>query len=675
MSPSPPPSPSTSQTPRRRLNWKQRGLLLLFGLMLALLPELALRWAGLGGSAPLLRTLPFTLEESGVELPAQTRLYEIHPRVADVFFARDTPGGDRLAGGHGRELVLLPKPTGTFRVVFAGASSVEGFPMPRNLTAARFLEAWLQQLLPDRHVEVINLGVAAVASFPVRKLAEQALDQLDPDLLLLYGGHNEFYGAGGVASYQFMGTRPWSMELSYRLRRSAMVQLAEALLRPSSDTAAMAAAPTADREQLIQVMAAIDRVEPGGALHDTARRNLEHNFRAVLRHARRRGVPVLLGTLVSNERDLAPLAAWQEAAGDGARDLDASRHYAHARDLEARGDPAAAEAFRLARDLDAMPWRGARDKNEMLRRLAAEESATLADCEASFARAAQGATGWGQFADHVHPSPSGQALLARCFLDAAAAAGVVEVAAVETLPPWSETASRLGAHPLEIFLLAHKMSTLFREPPMNRNNEAAAAMTTEWVETLRRRADAVDQDAIRRWEDASRLAGRALPISVFGGVAALVAGDLPRARGYLQAAVANAPPYSDPRCAARLLLLWTERHASLVTDPSGGQSEGSAGEQLRQHVEAARQEVARVVQLTATPSALLSRVSHELALLAAETPPPVEGEAASGVEQAWLQILDEAARAVVPESAQAAAVVTVPVADAVPVADMVPVAK
>ena len=69
--------------------------------------------------------------------------------------------------------------------------------MPRNLTSARFLEAWLQELLPERKVEVVNLGVAAVASFPVRKLAEQALDQLQPDLLLLYGGHNEFYGALG----------------------------------------------------------------------------------------------------------------------------------------------------------------------------------------------------------------------------------------------------------------------------------------------------------------------------------------------------------------------------------------------------------------------------------------------------------------------------------------------
>ena len=53
----------------------------------------------------------------------------------------------------------------------------------------------LQHLMPDREVEVINLGLTAVASFPVRKVAEQAMGATEPDLLLVYGGHNEFFGA------------------------------------------------------------------------------------------------------------------------------------------------------------------------------------------------------------------------------------------------------------------------------------------------------------------------------------------------------------------------------------------------------------------------------------------------------------------------------------------------
>jgi lysophospholipase L1-like esterase len=571
-----------------RLTWKHRLLLVGFGLLLVVLLELGLRLAGYGGKVPLLNPLPLRQGEG--------RFFEVHPKAAQIFFARSGPGGMSLVGSHRRDLVVLPKPPDVVRVVFVGASTVEGFPMPRNLTGARFLEAMLQEALPGRRVEVINLGVAAVASFPIRKLAVEALETMDPDLLLVYEAHNEFFGASGLASFQSMGRSVAAMQAVYFVRQLALAQVVEdlqgAFRRPGPGDGG-------ERPDLIRLMAAADEIPPDGELHDAARRSLRENFQAIVREARERGVPAVLSTVVSNERDLAPLGPPGRAAAV----------YAEARALEAAGRTAeAAERYRRARDLDTQPWRASRDKNRLLRDLAADEGVPLADCEAAFAAASSssgGATTWELFVDHVHPSLRGQALLAETFFVTIARHRLLPVGSAAP-PDWRESAARLGAHPLELFLVAHKMAALFRVPPIGRNNEAAARRFAGLVDRLRAGADPVDAEAIRLWERGSAEAGFALPISYFGGVAALRAGQFPRAEAYLQAAVENAFPWSDERSAARLLGLIAASRAG--ADPAS----------LRPRLAAALGEARQVATLPGQPTALHARSLAGLSTLAGE---------------------------------------------------------
>jgi len=629
-----------------RLTWKHRLVLVGFGLFLVVLLELVLRIAGFGGRPPMLHPLQLSPPPAG--LAAGARLYEIHPRLAALFFVR-TGSGPEMLGSHRRELVVLPKPPGTFRIVLVGASTIEGFPMPRNLTSARFLDAMLQHAAPGRRVEVLNLGVTAIASFPIRKIAIEAMERLEPDVVVVYEAHNEFFGASGMASVQFMGRSPWSMEMRYQLRQLALSQVAEALL-------ARPAVPSGDgdgwRKQLIQVMAAMDEIPPGGELHEAARRSLVANYRAIVREGRRRGIPVVLSTVVSNERDLVPVASflgnlpperrpdWErrfaEAEAAGARNpaaalelfrglvAEAPRHaaaaYRFAQALEAAGRRSeAAEMYRRARDLDAMPWRASRDKNEAMRQLAAEEGAPLADCEAVFARASQGspapgATTWSLFFDHVHPSLQGQALLARAFLDTLVRNRLVPVdpARLASIPSGEEIASRLGANPLELYAQAHAMSTLFHSPPFAVTNQAAARRAERLLAWVRKASDPVDLEALRLWEEGSREAGLALPVSFFGGVAALRAGENERARRYLEAAAESAFPWSDERCAARLLSAVAAQRA------------GEEPRQLRQRIAAALREAEQVASLPDQPTPLLARTLAGLLYLAGD---PARGAA------------------------------------------------
>ena len=610
-----------STPPRGPARFGERSAPVLFGLALLLLPEGLLRLAGYGGAPPLL--LALSAEPTGPAAPFR----EVNPTVAEPFFARSAESGTVL-GGHRREVVPVPKPPEELRIVLAGASTVEGFPLPGNVTAARFLEAGLQSLLPGRPVRVVNLGVTAVASYPVRELSTRALRELEPDLLVVYTGHNELFGAAGVASWQRMGSSVRTMRAVYALRRLALWQGLRDLLVPSR--------PAARGPELVEVMAGVEAVEPGGPQHERARRNLEINLRAIAAEARRRGVPAVFSTVASNLRDLAPIGSWEgdlppkvaasaAAAHDAEPDelsrlaaaapLHAGVAYALARALEGRDEAEAAALYARARDLDSMPWRAPAAVGELIRRVSTEERVGLADAEAAFAAAVDGPPGWDLFADHLHPNLEGQALLAATLLRA-----VAETGAVDGLSPagaegvaWPAVAHALGWNRLDAYLLTRKMAAFFRDAPLGRNNAAAVTRFEERAAALEAELDPAEQRAVAAWREASDAAGRFVPIAWFGGVAALEAGDAEGAAASFRAAGAAAGFADDERAAARLLEVLTLVRA----DPS------AAGPRLAE----ARRE-AEIHAASAFPqTAVTLRSLAGLRALAGDAPGAREAEA------------------------------------------------
>ena len=610
--------------PSIETSWGQRLLLLVFGLLLLAAFEFGLRALGLGGRPPLL------LELEAPAQPGSPGIYELNPRVAAPFFDRKGSGGQAMVGGHRREVVALPKPEGMIRVLMLGASTVEGFPLPRNLTTASFLELMLGEASPGREVEVINLGITAIASFPLQEIGRLAIEQLEPDLVIVYYGHNEFFGASGVASHRFLSRSSMSLALRQGLRDSAFAGLMR-LFEPSRSESSKG-----EQEHLIEVMASATAIEPRGELHRAAGKTLRAHLSSLIEAAGSLDTPILLSTVVSLERDLAPIAsfepedrapgealasfdqAWSDAGSDAeailgrvdtlskAHPLHAGLAYRRARWLERLGDQSTAtHGFRQARDLDAMPWRASSDKNEVITDLAQATGTALADPAKRFAERAGGATGWSLFYDHVHPSLEGQFVLASTFLHAISSHSLLPLdpGAAHSTGDWRRIAGKLGAHPLERYLVLHKMATLFRTPPIGLNNEEAAERFEALLARQKEAADAIDLAAISLWEATSREAGFALPISFFAGRVALDAGDAARASVYLLAAIANAYELSDERVAARVLLAEAYLRSG---DPR----------RARRVLEEASEEAERVGRLPGQPSALLSRAQAAIATLA-----------------------------------------------------------
>jgi tetratricopeptide (TPR) repeat protein len=523
----------------------------LFAIICGLLPlagigvlELALRAAGLGGHPPVFRKVG--------EVPGGELVITDHSGTVSYFFAnKERPGyNDQYS-------FLHPKPPNTFRVFLAGESAIKGYPQPRNLASSAFLQAMLQDAWPERRIEVINLGTTAVASFPVREIMTAALD-FEPDLVVVYTGHNEFYGTYGVASIGRAGSRPWMLKAHRVVRSLAIVQGMERLLPD--------AAPGANRT-LMETMVGQSHVAADDWRRVAAATNLRHNLGRMIENCRARNVPMLICTQPSNERDLAPIGADRRdllppdvqqtvqslvaAAEKQSRDepdaaqsalkrvlelapWHARAHFLLGRLLSDAGEHAEArEHFNKARDLDPMPWRTPAALQQAIVDAARHAKADVCDVAQAFRNFSPGgAIGWELMDDHVHPTLRGQALIAETIVNSLASmSGTAHLTPVERarIAGWETYAQRLGDNQYDRYGVAHQMRVLFDVPFMRNSNPGAFARFDGMIAEFETGADPEVLAALREWQTARPHAGARRPIT------AMVARVLMRQKRFAEA--------------------------------------------------------------------------------------------------------------------------------------------
>lgn len=469
--------------------WKRRlfmGITLAIPLVALAAAELGLRLAGWGGYPAFFRIagqLPSGASVALVE-PAATKPY---------FFANPT------RPGYAEETnFLIPKPADTVRIFIVGESAAKGYPQPRNLSMASFLQALLGDAWPEKKVEVISLGTTAVASFPLVYLTREAV-RYEPDLMVFYVGNNEFFGAYGVASINSFGTLPtWALPWMRALRGLAVVQAVEGVVRGKAD----------ENRSLMEQMVGKTVIPADSPLRAAAARNLETHLGRMLDAVRAAGIPAVVCTTASNEAGLAPLGEGDEAA----------TRFALAKKQAAVGDrPAARDSFLAARDLDTMPWRPISATEQAIRRAAAERDMVLCDVAEVFrALSAEPATDWDLLDDHVHLSLRGQAEVARAIAASMATLpeGVrVDAARLDSLPDWKAYAERLGTNAWDDYRVNHTLRVLFGVPFMKRTNRAAFdRFETACREAEARMSPEIREEA-RQWQSFRPHAGGLRPLT------------------------------------------------------------------------------------------------------------------------------------------------------------------
>lgn len=469
------------------------ALALGFGVLAA--AEAGLRLVDAGGPPPFL----VTLSEHG-----RQRLRSVNPSYPKRYFLARHQGRLMASGRMDAHPFLEPASPDPFRIAFVGASTVRGFPHPRSLSAPAFLEAMLADAWPGREVQVFNLGIPALASFAVAQVLEDAM-RLEPDLVVVYSGHNEYYGIDGAVSR-------WS-PVSNRLRHTLMDGHVPWMLNAVLGRVLGTKVTGAD---LIQVMGERGSVPLEDRRRQSAPACLAANLSRMTEACRRAQVPVILCTVASNDAGFAPAGSadpglparqqstWQtglvlaaeallqDAAGpeaaagalarlEGAEALaggSAWLQYLKGRALVLldRADEARS-AFARARELDTMPWRAPDSHNRAIRAAAEESGAVLADMDRAFEEAAPPeGVGWGLMVDHVHPSIAGQILMARTIVAAMAEVPAAVVPPVDgrRLQEDDQYRRTLGDLAVLRWQVDHNMAELLASPPLDRYNAHSA---------------------------------------------------------------------------------------------------------------------------------------------------------------------------------------------------------
>ena len=525
--------------------------------------EGGLRLGGRGGYPPFLR-------EAG-QLPTGEMLCLVEPAASKpYFFANpDRPGYAEQTN------FRMPKPPGTVRIFLVGESAAKGYPQPRNLSMAAFLQEMLQAAWPGRTVETISLGTTAVASFPLVYQVRDAL-RYDPDLFIFYVGNNEFFGAYGTGSLNAAGVLPPRVLRVLRaLRGSALFQTLNETLRRKSD----------ENQTLMEQMMGRAAIPADSPLRAAAARNLEENLVAMLAQTDAAGVPALVCTTASNEADLAPLGAEDETGADPAQQAAAHRLLAEGETLLARDPAAAAEAFRqaaalaprnararfrlgsalaaagdlpgareaflAARDLDTLPWRPTSQTETAIRSAARRMGAPLCDVAERFRLAApQGATGNEGADDHVHLTLRGQAFAARCMAEAMGALpGPLQVSAeaLAALPGDDELAQRLGANVYDEYRVNHTLRVLFGVGFMRNSNPESLERFDRACRRAEIRMTPAVLEVARQWQTLRPHAGGLRPIAGMVARALLREGRTQEALELYEIAARQVPDYTSWR--------------------------------------------------------------------------------------------------------------------------------
>lgn len=365
------------------------AITLIFPLILLGLVEGALRLFGPDTSLPLF--VP--------ALVGDGRYLVANPEVGRRYF-----GATERAPAPPAEFFASRKPANGFRLFVLGESTTAGFPYPRNGTFSRLLRDALHDVLPGDSVEVINLGIAATNSVALRDLAGEVV-AAGPDAVLVYAGHNEYYGVLGAASARGGALAPVLVRASLQLQRLRIGMAVRRLLAPRPG-AASDSAPS-----FMEVLARDREVPLDGALFERGAAQYAGNLAALLATFRRAGILVFVASQASNVRDQSPFASPANGEAGGAWTA------AHA--ALAQGDSAGArEGFARARDLDVIRFRAPGRFTAIVREAVAQGGASYVPMEERFAAASHGMPGRDLFLEHVHPNRTGVTLMARAFYDA-----------------------------------------------------------------------------------------------------------------------------------------------------------------------------------------------------------------------------------------------------------------
>ncbi len=338
----------------------------------------------------------------------------VNPTVGKKYFQEleyDSPAND---------IFLKKKPKGTFRIFVMGSSTVKGFPFEYNLMFSRILQKRLEDVYPDRHIEVVNTAITAINSFTLLDYAGQII-KYDPDAVLLYAGHNEFYGAFGVGSNVKMSKSRKLTRLHLYLMDLRLYQLIRNI---TNSTIRKIGSGKSDQVHgtLMKRIVANNKIPYDSDDYKLAMKRYKQNMRDIIKKFKNRKIPIFLSDVVSNVKDIKPLSYMSTGSED-----EAWNAYVRAEDTYENADYDRARQFYFeAKDLDGVRFRASEDLNHIIEELTREfETYYVPMLDLFQDSSLHNIVGNNLMTEHVHPNINGSFLMADAFYSEIVKSGIL----------------------------------------------------------------------------------------------------------------------------------------------------------------------------------------------------------------------------------------------------------
>jgi lysophospholipase L1-like esterase len=313
------------------------------------------------------------------------------------------------------DVFLKDKPENGYRVFVLGGSTAAGWPYSNNIMFSRILQKRLTDTYPDRYIEVINTSISAISSYTLVDFTNDILD-CQPDLVLIYAGHNEFYGALGAASTQSVGGFRWIKKLYLGFVRYKTFQLTKDFIQYLFTL--FNTEPDQEKENSVSLMEQLveeQQIEYGSDLYLKGKAQFADNLVEIFDGVKDAGIPIIISELVSNVRDQAPFKSINTSS-----ELSAGVNYIKSKKLEwAKNFLEAKQQFYRAKDLDALRFRASEEFNEIITTIAAQYGNTVVPMKKYFEENSENELiGNSLMLDHLHPTIDGHFIIADAFYKA-----------------------------------------------------------------------------------------------------------------------------------------------------------------------------------------------------------------------------------------------------------------
>ncbi len=418
-----------------------------------LLFELVLRIIGFGQTSPLF-----------IENPAHEDYLLARPDVMTRYFpfSKNPPNVTMET-----DFFLKEKPENGIRVFVQGGSTAAGFPYGLGASLSGTLEQRLRQSLPAHHVEVVNTAMSAVNSHTLLDLADEIIEQ-EPDMVLIYAGHNEFLGILGASSNFTTSSSFWLTRLMINLKDVRIFQLFQFLfaeLSSNSDNLAdnslentNATAPEI-RKTMMAKVAANQSIELNSPVYKAGLKQFSANLSDLLSKYQDAGIPVFVASIASNHKDQAPLKSkdiepqYQSLVNN----LGANRSSMSVQELKNVADALlgsesallhfelgklleqrklvglAAKHYKLAVSHDLLKFRAPEAINDIIKELSAKYQANYVDAKLFFSQRSQNnIVGQELMLEHLHPNLRGYYVMSEAFY--------ASIASAKLFSPWKNQA-------------------------------------------------------------------------------------------------------------------------------------------------------------------------------------------------------------------------------------------